>query len=169
MKPWTSCDLDQSQASREGFAHCKDGTPSAGKRLTSAEAPRAVLLTGQYHPQNSAREVKMWPKTLQGLRNTGISLEIVNVWGASWGIRNRNKNHREVDHLLQDYSKKAKLCRQRVGFEGLCTPLSAIRPCPHDAVLKGLSLTETKNMASTHIPARSGKEQRSREKIPRCS
>lgn len=169
MKPWTSCDMDQSQASIEGFAHCKDSAPSAGKRLMSAETPRAVLLTGQYHPQNSAKEVKMWLKTLQGLRNTGISLEIVNVWGASWGIWNRNKNRGELDHMLQDYSKEAKLCRQRVGFEGLCTPLPAIHPCLHDAVLKGSSLTETRSLASTHVPARSGTERRSREKIPRCS
>lgn len=136
MKPWTSCDLDRTWTSMEGFAHCKDRAPSAGKRLTSAE-----MLTGQYHPQNSAREVKMWQRTLQGLRNTGISLEIVNVWWASQGIWNRNKSRGELDHMLQDYSKEAKFCRQRVGFGGLCTPLSAMHPRPHDAVLKGLSRT----------------------------
>ena len=79
MNPWNSSDPDWTQASMEGFAHCKDSTPSAGKRLTSAKTPRAVPLTGQYHPQNSAREVKMWQITLQGLRNAGISLGIVNV------------------------------------------------------------------------------------------
>lgn len=127
MKPWTSCDLDRTQASTEGFACCKGGTSSAGKRVMSAKTPRAVLLTGQSHPQNATREEKTWQRTLQGLRNAGISLEVVN---GEWGIWIRNKSHGEHDPMLQDYSKEVKFCRQRVGFGGLCTPPMPARCSP---------------------------------------